>query len=439
VPGRLDREKALAVGKDLQVDYVILGSLTVFGESVSIDAKILDVAKAEELVTAFSQSKGMDEVIPTVNRFAADINEKIMGRAARPSLAGPAQPEEPKGPGGLVGAGESFEGKGLGHVQRFRMEIISLDVGDVDGDGKNELVFISRDTVHVYKWKEKTFALLKAVKGGWGSNNYVYVSVADINKNGRAEIYVTNLGASDVSSFVLEWQGSDLKPIAESQPWFLRVTDIPAKGATLIGQARKTGGFYHGDVHQLKWDGNRLVAAESLALPRRTNVFNFVTADFGAAGRGSTVLLDEFDYLRFFSSGGEELWKSDDPYGGTVTYMGDEDTTGETWKFFPSPLYITDVDGDGEPEVMVCKNTSKTGRFFAKFRYFASGAVQFMTWDRASLTAKWTSKKQPGPIVGYRVADVDNDGLGELVIASVTKEDQMIGKPRSQIAVYDLK
>jgi len=79
-PGPMDKQKALETGRALKADYVILGSLTVFGDSVSIDAKILDVTKGEELVTAFEQSKGMDGVIPTVNKFAEDINAKVMGK-----------------------------------------------------------------------------------------------------------------------------------------------------------------------------------------------------------------------------------------------------------------------------------------------------------------------------------------------------------------------
>ena len=440
VKGALNREKAFMIGKDLQADYVIFGSLTVFGESVSIDAKILDVAKAEELITAFSQTKGMDEVIPTVNRFAADVNEKIMGRVISPTVTAAAgAPEGPKGPSGLVPAGESFQGKGAGHVQRFKTEIISMDVGDVDGDGKNELVFINRDTVLVYKWTKETFALFRSIKGGWGAH-YVYVSLADLNKNGAAEIYVSSLGQSDVDSVVLEWQGGNFKTIAKGQPWFYRVVDIPGKGRTLVGQGRKTGGFYHGDVFFLKWEGSRLVSTDALALPKRGNVFNFLFADFGGGGKGSTVLLDESDYLKLFVRGGEEVWRSDGYFGGTVTHMATDDTTSELWKFFPSPIYLTDVDEDGEPEVMVCRNRAKTGgRFFDRVRNFSSGALHFMTWDKVGLSTKWTSQKQPGPIVGYRVADVDHDGLMELVIASVTREDHVMGKPRSQIVMYDLK
>ena len=97
--GPMDRAKALEVGRALQADYVIFGSLTVFAESVSLDARILDVPGAEELMTAFKQTKGMDEVIPTVNQFAMDINEKIMGRSIAPAaaVAAAAVPEAPKG------------------------------------------------------------------------------------------------------------------------------------------------------------------------------------------------------------------------------------------------------------------------------------------------------------------------------------------------------
>ena len=146
VEGAVTRDKAFEIGKALQVDYVIFGSLTVFGESVSLDARILDVPREEEVISAFKQTKGMDEVIPTVNQFAMDINEKIMGRPMGPPVQA-AAPAPPKGPGGLAAMGEEFEGKGVGRVQRFEVQIVSLDAGDVDRDGKNELVFVDKSKV----------------------------------------------------------------------------------------------------------------------------------------------------------------------------------------------------------------------------------------------------------------------------------------------------
>ncbi len=436
--GTIDKTRAMEIGKALGAEYVILGSLTVFGESVSIDAKILDVNKGEELMTAFNQSKGMDEVIPTVNRFAEDINEKIMGRAVSRTAPAAGAPEVPAGPAGLARPGESYVGAKVGHVRRFRSEIVSMDFGDVTGDGKNELVFVDKQEVHVYQWQEKAFVQVGTYKGEYWAE-FVYVSVMDTDRNGRAEIYVTNLGNSDVSSLVLEWQGNTFKKIADRQPWFFRVIEIPGKEPQLIGQARSGGAFFRGPVVKLERSGNDYTAGEELLLPRGTNVYSFAYADLKkSAGTTNIIVLNRDEKLEMYDANREFLWRSEDYYGGTVTFMVSGDTS-QVWRYFASPIYITDVDEDGEPEVMICKNRERAGRVFARFRWFSSGKVEFMAWDLASLSTRWESKKFGGPIVGYRVTDVDNDGLKELIVCSVLKEDHILGKPKSQIVIYDLK
>ena len=439
VEGAVTRDKAFEIGKALQVDYVIFGSLTVFGESVSLDARILDVPREEEVISAFKQTKGMDEVIPTVNQFAMDINEKIMGRPMGPPVqAGtPAEPEAPKGPGGLAAMGEELKGKGAGKIQGFQVQIVSLDAGDVDGDGKNELVFVDKSKVYVYRWKEKAFALFHTFEGGL-SAEYIYVNVADLDGNGRAEIYVSNLSSTSVSSLVLEWDGSKLKKIVGGERWFLRVIEIPGQGKTLIGQRRVVSGRYSGKVQFLKRDGDGLVSMGPVDLPRFANVFNFAIADLEGQGRHSTVLLDSSDFLRIYNSGKERIWRSDEQYGGSLTFMETGGTT-KNWYFISPPIFITDVDEDGEREVMVCKNKSSVGRLWKRARWYSSGALHFLTYDPGGLSVKWTTQRQAGPIVGYQVADVDGDGLQELVIASVTKTEKMLVKPSSQVVVYDLK
>ena len=436
--GPIDKTKAIEIGKALGAGYVILGSLTVFGESASIDAKILDLDKGEVLITAFNQSKGMDEVIPTVNRFAEDINEKIMGRVVRGPAPPSVAPGVPAGPIGLARPGERYVDAKVGHVRRFRAEIVGIDVGDVTGDGKNELVFVDKGNVHVHQWGKNAFTQVGTYKGDYAAE-FVYVSLLDTDKNGRAEIYVTNLGNSDVSSLVLEWQGNTFRKLADRQPWFFRVIEIPGKGPRLIGQARSAGAFFRGPVYELERSGNNYTAGEKLLLPRGANVYSFAYADLGKkSGITNTVVLNRDEKLEMYDANREFLWRSEDYYGGTVTFMQTDDTT-QVWRYFPSPIYITDVDEDGEPEVMVCKNRGRAGRIFARFRWFSSGKVEFMTWDLASMSTKWESKKFGGPVVGYRVTDVDNDGLKELVVSSVLKEDHLLGKPKSQIVIYDLK
>jgi hypothetical protein len=46
---------------------VLYGSLTVFGDSVSIDAKMVNVTGNDEPFVFFTQTQGMGMVIPQIN------------------------------------------------------------------------------------------------------------------------------------------------------------------------------------------------------------------------------------------------------------------------------------------------------------------------------------------------------------------------------------
>ena len=97
------------------------------------------------------------------------------------------------------------------------------------------------------------------------------------------------------------------------------------------------------------------------------------------------------------------------------------------------------MDEDGSQEVVICQNTSTTGRITQHLRSFSSGIVHFMTWDEVALSTKWTSQKLGGAVVGYRVDDVDHDGQPELVVSAVTGVGFLLERPKSQVVVYDLK
>ena len=419
VGGPIDKETALKIGKELNADYVVMGSLTVFGQSVSIDARILEVSKGEELVTAFSQSKGMDDVIPTVNKFAQDINAKIMGRyVSAPVYA--MQAETPKSGTGLIKVKDKLEVGDADYAQTFSTGITGLDAGDVDGDGKKELVFTDSRTVYIYKWKEKAFALVTSVKGSITSE-YIYVSLGDMDGNGKEEIYVSNLTEASISSFVLEWQGNTLVTTCKREPWFLRVTDIPGRGQVLLGQERIVGEGFSGNVYILKYQGRGdLSKVEPLDLPPMANIFNFVQGTITPSGKDTVLLSPGTEYLFLFDSEGNELWRSEEEFGGSdlhMTVRAGLSIAEEKWIHFSPPIFLWDIEKDGSNEVVICQNKSSVGRLLEKERYFSSGILHFLHWDKVNLSTKLRTKKTGGPITGYVIEDVDNDGKPELAIS----------------------
>lgn len=455
----VDVPSALTIGRALQADYVIVGSLTAYGESLSVDAKVLDVAKSEELMTAFNQSKGTTEFIPAINKFALDIKNKIASAPmTTPSGSKPFQVQQipakaaeeripaksmkdAKNFGPLMSVDDASQEMKPGYAQDFKYHIRSFDIGDVDGDGNKEMAVVDSETVFIYKWNQHSFVLWKQIKGKWGPN-YVYVSLGDINRNGRDEIYVSNPEGTSISSFVLEWDGDSFKKIAERQPWFFRFIDIPGNGRTLIGQKREARSGFQGKVQILKPERGGYVSAGTLDLPPSANALNFVALKSEGSKGFYSVVLNENDYLMLFDPSHKRVWTSRDRFGGAYAYLTtDSERSGDDEEryYLPSPIYKTDLDGNGRAEIMVCKNTSVTWRLVKRVRYYSGGELYFLAWDKkAGLNTQWKTGIFSGAVADYRLADLNGSGKRQLVVASVLSQEGIIGSSQSQINIYDL-
>ena len=73
---KMDEKQAIKNGKSLGADFVIIGSLTQLGETLSIDAKIIDVTMASILSTASVQGKGL----ANMSAIAAQLKTEILIR-----------------------------------------------------------------------------------------------------------------------------------------------------------------------------------------------------------------------------------------------------------------------------------------------------------------------------------------------------------------------
>jgi TolB-like protein len=73
----LTREKLMELGSALQADYVIGGSISKMGNNVSIDVTILNVIKGGTTSSVFTQSLGLDELIPHMKVLTQEIADTI--------------------------------------------------------------------------------------------------------------------------------------------------------------------------------------------------------------------------------------------------------------------------------------------------------------------------------------------------------------------------
>jgi len=422
-PMRLDEAAAGKIGTKIGADYIVFGSITKIGDYISLDARLISIAEEKPPVTVYTQQKGIDDVMVKIGDFAQDIGFRILGR--RTTVGRPGEPRRPSR-GGI----ERFERASVDYKksQTFQFEIKGLDIGDVDGDKKNELIVMDRNNLYIFKYDGEKMSLFKKIEAG-DESNFLTLDVADLNRNGHAEIIVTSVVEDDVRSFILEYEEGRFKKITEKSNWFFRVWASLKEGPILVGQRRGSDGLPVDPVYRMVWKKKSFEKGPKMDLPKGTNIFGAVMANFRENGKPEVITLDRFDRLNILSEAGKTLWNSADRFGGTNNFY----ETKKMWYYdyrekypwrvyIPGRILIKDLEGDGIPQVIVNKNEPTT-RLFERARSYESGEIQCLIWDQPNLETSWKTRSFKGYIPDFQVKDVNNDGNEELVFAVVGPDE----------------
>jgi TolB-like protein len=483
----LTMEDVYGLGKKMNVDYVVWGSITKIGNSLSIDGKLVDIAAHKSTVSIFAQSQGMDNVIPKINDFAQRIDEHILGIA--PSTASPTpismqtSPPQEKSPqysreaevisgmrkskkGTLtsfinpdfINAPEPIIRKDFWMSQKVPTEFKGMDIGDVNNDGLNEVVIIDNRSVMIYQKINNDLKQIQKILGK-ASDNYLSVDVADINNNGLRQIVVTNLPGNTIESFVLEFRNGNFVAIATKLPWFLRVIES-SSGPLLLGQRRGFDKPFDTPIYQIVWEEGRYREGRRMKIPEGLSVYGLAMDSLTASGTEKIIALDEDDYLNIyaqtdkplvklqtFGGSNERLWKSDDVYGGsnnsieTFTQFGMSGINQQERmdrNTYINPRILTyDTGRDGKKGVIIVKNLSAAARLFRNVKTYSSSELYDFEWDGLGLLENWKTKKINGYVADYQFKDIDSDGQKEIVLALVLSTGQFVTNS-SVIVVYKM-
>jgi len=446
-PTRLD-EAATKIGMKIGADYIVLGSITKVGDYISLDARLVSITEEKPPLSAFTQHKGIDDVMVKIGDFAQDIGYKILGRRAMAGGAG--GPRQRRGIERLDRDSIDFK-----KSQTFGFEIKGLDIGDVDGDGKNELVVMDKSNLYVFKYDGEKLKLFQKIEQGF-EHNFLTLDVADLNRNGHAEIIVTSVVEDDVRSFILEYEEGKFKKITEKSGWFFRVLDHPKEGPILLGQQRGSDGLPVDPIYRMVWKKKSFEKGPKMNFPSETMIFGFTLADIRGKGKPEMVAFDKFDRLNIFSEDGKGKggWKSGDRFGGTSNFYDTKKKAdpafrpgdAPAWRvFIPGRILIRDLNGDGTPQIIVNKNEFSSGRLSDRIRTYEKGEIHGLIWEEDTLIASWKTREIKGYIADYQVKDVDNDGNAELVVAVSAPPDSEEGiitgilSPKSRSNIYFFK
>jgi TolB-like protein len=469
--GPLAETAARELGRKLGADFILFGSLTVLGNSISLDSKMVDVGGAKPTLSFFEQSEDAGGIITRLNQMSADINAKMFGRAqaaARPvaapapapmagaeagqSQAHPEKMFKQRGGMGAEGMDSPFVSEDAGREispqfwksAGFKQLFNGIALGDVDGDGRTETVILTPHSLLIYRYDQQRFAQVFELADG-GRQYHIGVDVADINGNGIPEIFVTSMGLmkKSLNSFVLEFDGKGYRKIAENLPWYFRVNEPRTQGKVLIGQEHRAGSPYGGRIYEMVWRNNQYEPETPMQLAGGVNVLGVNLTDVLDGGREAPVAFDSEDHLRVYDEAGKQLWKSAERYGGSTLYFsGDITDYGDIEKpiYFPMRTVPLRSAKDGKTRLIAVKNHDVAGSKLEKFRSFKESQIISFAWDGLGLAPEWKTRKISGYIRDFAIGDFNNDGTLELVAAVVLDEGAVITtSPKSTVIALEFK
>lgn len=419
-------------------DYLVSGGVYALADGINVQVTMYPFDSSQNVLNFSRISEKSSDIIGDNEELLATILKELFGDAvaenegtgtAGGSVTGftTAHPEAEYKKGLYSGTivesefhGIDVKASGIKKTTSIAGEIIASTVGDLDGNGVDELVSLTSSTLDIYQSQERSIVKVAEMKLPPALRGHG-LTVADLNKDGKLEIYISATEELRVASRIVGWsEAQGFEILARDVRWYLRPIHSKAEGWRLAGQKRGTSkvDFVGKGVFLLDLDEHFKVSERArLPIPGGINLFDFSYAELDGQKGEELVVLDRNEKLRVISSDNELLWVSNSSFGGSKTYIGpsmgsavdeqsktslsvDEEADRELI-FVPARILVTDVDGDGVSEIVVNKNKSGMLGFFYKLRSYDGGTVVGLAWNGSELTEAWRTGRYKGYVVDY--------------------------------------
>ncbi len=427
--GISSRDRAEGLADALGADFVIFGSVTAMGEAYSFDLTIIDLEKgtATQATETTIESELIPKIADVVYQFRAAV-DGIDLRAMRMAQRG-AGPED-RATKGLFFRPDTEEGAGITPAGRIslRTSVIALNMADLDNDGASEMIVVDRNKVLVYQKKDQSFARRDTLETPLGEE-FLKASVGDVDGDGIQEIYLVGRYGSRARTTVWTWNGKFKRLLAKTG--HLRaVTDLGNRKPLLLFQDSKMDDFFRGKIYQMVYEGKgKLARKEPLKGLEKAQIYTLTLFDLNRDGRSEFLGLNDFSRLHVWDRDGTVLWRGERKLGGTNNSIRHKE--GQTGDLEPlvelnSGFLVTDIDKDGEREVLAINNIPMVGNL-EHFKVYERSNLVVYKIKGGALVPSLTSMK-----MRYCLTDIQTDG--EIIYLAAQKAKMTnIGEGTSRI------
>ncbi|MFQ5674141.1 MAG: FG-GAP repeat domain-containing protein [Nitrospinales bacterium] len=327
--------------------------------------------------------------------------------------------------------------------QTFPFEIVDFDVGDINGDGSDEFAIIDSHRVLIYKYLDGKFKFIAQARVNRGEHRFISVDVADINGNGKAEIFVTSKYLDGLGSFVIEAGHRGFKKLWDKvDRYFHVIHPFNAKPRLLSQRAEYDGPFRRG-IKTVLYRNKKYVEGPELKTPPVSGMkfilYGLTQTDINFDKDVETIILDNDYHLRVYSADGVLLVKSDEYYGHDPRLIDvgvkDFDLTPQGKPVHYRGRLLLERNGNRR-FILVPRNYRLGGALLAGMVVVNNSSLVILGINEEGFAKVYETKRQKGYIAAYQIVDDPKAGSRKIHVA-VVQPGGLLGKGASTIFTYD--
>lgn len=449
-------------------DTAIWGSVSVMGKEATVEINTVDAAGKTWTRTAQSP---VDDLTGAVQRLTGQMGQEVFGRSAMrtpgSTAASHVHGTTPRGDIITNETGQQqvylnpqfrYQGAGANdgsrlRSQRLKYNMVDMAVGDFNGDGRNEIAVLAEHDLRIYAWPVngplKQIGEIRVSR----SNKNFSMRTMDINRDRAVELVVATFeeDSNRPYAYIYSFKGNKLSLYAERIPYFVSVMRVPPTYAPmLVGQGWDSVRLFAPGVRLLNKAGGKYELGTRLDLPSGATVFNCSWIPPSRSNKSEMlVMLTDDERLKLFQGHGNSLVHTTmERFSGSATgmdhYKGmpglgvDKNYQLPSRYYAPMRLIAADIGSTGEYALLVNKPISTAAQFFDRYRYFPQGEIHALYWDGVGLGLKWKTRRIRGSVAQLDLADVNNDGILDLVVGLNTSPDLGVGSRQCMVTAYPL-
>ena len=285
-------------------------------------------------------------------------------------------------------------------VGRLPQVVIDLEMGDLDGDGQPEIVYLTPEALYVTKYR---------ASGAWRYDYKGFGKIINFSLGPRGwialNIYVDKEG---LRSRLLHFTPQGIETRVKDINLILGFFDLNGDGLkeTLLGQSYDREKFFGYTVYKIRPAGDKIAYYGKVKVPNGFRILGATFADVDGDGQMEILFQDLGHKLRVFKNGRKQ-WVSTRKVGGSVYVV--QASVGLSRRMYKMAIsaevdpYPIDINGDGRQEVLIVANKSAHHDLIPGVPAYSSGEVLVLTHTSIGYELLPLTGAFEGPLQGLSV------------------------------------